>query len=622
MNTAALSRKGRRALQSEAQRTYGVPGPAALALHEAYMALNHKDAVTATTRAQEVSRSHPDSQHPWVILGIVALNRHEAETARRFFEEARRVAPDAPQPLAGLGKALVLQGDVFAAVDLFAAALQAGSSDRPMIRLYADLMSSMNRLTEVARTLERAAARLRDPALYHMLAEIYLTAEEYPKAIAAFDAEYALAPETADARIGQVKAAQYRHDHARAEQLTAALLTEMPDRDELISLRMTALRNLGRAEEALHLLDAQFSAPIYYKRALAVAAHVYLDQGARQAAGHAFRAADALTDEESLWSGRAYGTFCFGEGRFDEGAPFYARRQPEANRHKIPFASSAPENLAGRKRLYLMQEQGIGDQLALMPLIALAPLAEGAEITFVGDPRMEAALRGNTLGLRFREEIEFTKEQIAGGEIIFVGDLTRYLPARPRAAPLGGYLRPDPARVAQLRKRYRDMATGAPVVGVAWRSGDRLTGWHRSVALPDLAARLPGGALVVNLQYGDCAAELAAASARRPDLTFLDDPEVDQMRDLAAFLAQIQAIDRIVTIDNTTAHACGAVGHADTHVLLPAGAECMWYWGREGRDDPWFGMLHLHRQARPRDWSAPLDAIETLFSGVAHTRSG
>lgn len=622
MNTAALSRRDRRALQSEAQRTYGVPGPAALALHEAYMALNRKDAVTATTRAQEVSRSHPDSQHPWVILGIVALDRHEAETARRFFEEARRVAPGAPQPLAGLGKALVLQGDVFAAVDLFAAALQAGSSDRPMIRLYADLMTSMNRLTEVAAALEGAAARLRDAALYHMLAEIYLAAEEYPKAIAAFDAEHALAPDTADARIGQVKAALFRHDHARAERLTAALLAEMPDRDELISLRMTALRNLGRADEALRLLDARFGAPIYYKRALAVAAHVHLDRGARQAAGHAFRAADALTDEESQWSGRAYGTFCFCEGRFAEGAPFYARRQPEANRHKIPFASSAPENLTGRNRLYLMQEQGIGDQFALMPLVALAPLAAGAEITFVGDPRMEAALKGNTLGLRFREEIEFSKEQITRDEIIFLGDLTRYLPARERAQPLGGYLRPDPARVARLRNRYRSLAKGAPVIGIAWRSGDRLTGWHRSIPLPDLAARLPRGALVVNLQYGDCAAELAAARAQRTDLTFLDDPEVDQMQDLAAFLAQIQAIDRIVTIDNTTAHACGAVGHADAHVLLPAGAECMWYWGRDGRDDPWFGTLCLHRQARPRDWSAPLDAIEAVLSGTAPARSG
>lgn len=621
MTTTTLSRRDRRALQSEAQRTYGVPGPAALALHEAYMALNRKDAVTATSRAQEVSQSHPDSQHPWVILGIVALDRHEADTARRFFEEARRAAPGAPQPLAGLGKALVLQGDVFAAVDLFTAALQAGSSDRPMIRLYADLMSSMNRLTEVANTLEGVAARLRDPALYHMLAEIYLTAEEFPKAIAAFDAEFALAPETADARIGQVKAAQFRHDFSRAETLTAALLAEMPERDELISLRMTALRNLDRAGEALQLLDAGFSAPIYYKRALAVAAHIHLDRGARQAAGHAFRAADALTDEESLWSGRAYGTHCFCEGRFAEGAPFYARRQPEANRHKIPYESAAPENLTGRRRLFLMQEQGIGDQFALMPLVALAPLADRAEITFVGDPRMAAALKGNALGLRFREEIEFANDQITRGEIAFVGDLTRYLPARPQGAPLGGYLRPDPAGVSRMRQRYRDLAKGAPVIGVAWRSGDRLTGWHRSVPLADLAARLPRGALVVNLQYGDCAADLAAARVRRPDLTFLRDPEVDQMRDLAAFLEQIQAIDRIVTIDNTTAHACGAVGHAGTHVLLPAGAECMWYWGREGQRDPWYGMLALHRQACPRDWSAPLDAIEALFAGSASTPS-
>ena len=610
----------RRALLSEARRIYGVDGAAALTLHEAYQALTRQEGAAAARLAREVLAAHPRALHGWVILGLVALDRHEAETARRFFEEARRIAPRDPQTLSGLGKALLLQGDVHGAVAQFTAALAAGSTDRPMMRLYADLMIEMEKLTEAAEALHGAAARLRDPALYHHLAEIYLAAEEYAKAIDAFDAEYALAPETPDARIGQLKAALFRHDFARAEALSAALLEENPALDELVSLRMTALRNIGRTDEALALLDSDFSTPVYYKRALGVAAHVHLDRGARQAAGHAFRAADAVCPDEALWSGRALGTHCLAEGRFAEGAPFYARRQPDANRHKIPYENAAPENLTGRKRLFVMQEQGIGDQLALLPLAALAPLAKGAEITFVGDPRMAAALAGNSLGAGFREELSFAEEKIDRAEIVFVGDLVRYLPGRAPDRALGGYLRADPERTAQLRRRYADLAPGKPVLGLAWRSGDRLTGWHRTVALADLVRCVPRDAVVVNLQYGDCTAEMSAARAARPDLTFFDDPEVDQMRDLSAFLAQIMAIDHIATIDNTTAHACGALGHRRTHVLLPAGAECMWYWGREAGADPWYGPLHLHRQTAPRDWSVPLRAIAKALSDTGVTR--
>lgn len=614
MNVPALSRKDRRALQSEAAKVYGIDGPAAVTLHEAYVALSRRDTAIAAQLAGEVREAAPKSAHPWSIFGLIALDRHEAESARRFFEEARRLAPGDPLPLAGLGKALVLKADPYKAVEMFEAALEAGSGDRAMIRLYKDLMQEMDRHTRGAEVLEAAAQRLKDPTVYHLLGEICLDAEEYSRAIDAFDAEYELAPETVDSRVGQVKAALFRHDFATACGASASLLFENPGLDEVISLRMMALRNLGRDDEALALLDAPFTSPICYKRALGVAAHIHLDRGDSRTAGHLFRTAHALTDEESLWSARAYGTWCFSEGRMAEGAPFYAGRQPEVNRRKIPYESSAPENLSGRKRLFLMQEQGIGDQLALLPLIALAPLAAQAEVTFVGDPRMEAVLAGNTLGLAFRSEEDFAGQPVTMGDVTFVGDLARYLDRCAPGQVLGGYLHPDPQRVARLSRRYCDKALGAPVVGLAWRSGDRNTGWHRSVPLEALVATLPRGALAVNLQYGDCTAEIAAAQAARPDITFFDDPEIDQMADLSAFMVQIMALERIVTIDNTTAHAAGALGHPKTHVLIPEGAECMWYWGRKGTLDPWYGNLHLHRQTAPRDWAAPLAGIAAAFA--------
>jgi len=127
--------------------------------------------------------------------------------------------------------------------------------------------------------------------------------------------------------------------------------------------------------------------------------------------------------------------------------------------------------------------------------------------------------------------------------------------------------------------------------------------------LADMLSTIQKEALVINLQYNANAAEIQAASKIRPDLEFFDDKEVDQMKDLGGFAAQIATMDRVVTIDNTTAHFCGALGHPDTHVLIPIGSECMWYWGRNGVVDPWYGNLHLHRQTQLRDWAKPIESV-------------
>lgn len=589
-------------------------GEVGYVLREAYRALTVRDLATAAKLANSVAKAQPGNVHPWLILGIAALDRMEGATAQAFFQRALEIAPGSPDGLSGLGKALVLQADAFGAVAFFEQAMAAGSDDLSMIQLYKELMCRMDRRAAAAEAIGIAAARMQSAALFTTVGELYLDAEQYGEALAAFDAAAALDPDALMTRLSMAKAMLFRHDFEGVEAATGVLLAAHPELDELVSLRMSALRNLGRHDEALAMLDAPFRNVIYFKRALGVSAHIHLDRGDTRAAGLAFRNAYCLTDQDGTWAAKSYGTHCLAEGDFSAGVQAYAGRQLPANRAKIPYEMSAPENLRGRSRLFLMQEQGIGDQLAFLPLCSLAPLAGGCEVVFVGEARMQAVLADNRLGIGFRDEARFDtrSEAVTRSEVIFLGDLVRFLPERRPDQRLGGYLTPDPERVAACRTRYRELAQGKPIVGLAWRSGDRLTGSQRSVALADLVACLPPGALAVNLQYGDVRAELEAAAAARPDVTLYDDPAVDQLTDLGAFLAQIAALDRVVTIDNTTAHACGALGHPDAHLLLPAGAECMWYWRRKGAADPWYGSLRLHRQAAPREWSRPLAEIAAL----------
>ena len=104
----------------------------------------------------------------------------------------------------------------------------------------------------------------------------------------------------------------------------------------------------------------------------------------------------------------------------------------------------------------------------------------------------------------------------------------------------------------------------------------------------------------VSLQYGD-AARAAADAARRHGVEIVDDQAIDQLRDLDLFAAQVAAMDRVVTVSNTTAHLAGALG-VDGIVLLPATRGLHWYWS-VGRDDsPWYPSLALVRQSTPPAW--------------------
>ncbi|PWE49435.1 hypothetical protein DEM26_13375 [Thioclava sp. NG1] len=618
MTQTALSRKDRRARAAKAAKYYGIAdSAAALTMHEAYEALAAADGPHAARLAHEVSQAHPANRHPWLVLGTVALDRREAEAATKFFERALLIAPTDPMGLAGLGKARVLRADIFAAIDLFAQAIERGSEDVPMARLYADLMGRLDRSTTAGRNLRKMAERMKTAEIWFITADAFATGESNAEAAPAYEEAARLSPAPIAHRIGLLKAKLFRQNYRGLIVGADALLAEadLPPahRDEIVTLRMAALRACGETQRALETLSHRFEDPAQFQRVLGFSGNCHLDREDFRAARIAFREALHLVDGGGLWVRRAYGTFLMGEGDFAAGAPYYAGRQPDANRRRIPYENSEPERLATRDRLFLVDEQGIGDQLALLPIIGRAPLPAGAKVTFVGEARMKPLIERSGLGIAFAETTEVDKMGVAPEEMIFVGDLVRYLSVEALAArPLGGYLNADPVQVEMTRARYREMAQGRPIVGVAWHSSDAITGAHRSLALETMLRALPEGALVVNLQYGDREAELAQAARSRPDLTLFHDAAIDQFADLDGFAAQIMALDRVVSIDNTTAHLCGALGHPDTHVLIPKGAACMWYWGRQGSPDRWYGNLQLHRQAQLGDWSGPLSEIAAL----------
>jgi hypothetical protein len=189
---------------------------------------------------------------------------------------------------------------------------------------------------------------------------------------------------------------------------------------------------------------------------------------------------------------------------------------------------------------------------------------------------------------------------------ISIGSLPLHLrPARDAFPQTAGYLRADPAKVRHWRESLG--ATGVSRrIGVAWRGGTlRNRQYLRSL---DLAEMLPvlrqPGCEFVNLQYGDRRDELRAVCDQSGIV--VRDLAQDIGADIDELAAAIEALDLVITVDNTIAHLSGALGKR-VWILVPFSAE--WRYGRDRETMDWYPSARLFRQDAPRDWTAVVARI-------------
>jgi len=145
------------------------------------------------------------------------------------------------------------------------------------------------------------------------------------------------------------------------------------------------------------------------------------------------------------------------------------------------------------------------------------------------------------------------------------------------------------------------------VIGITWRGGGIKTRNRlRSIPLPELAPLFNLPRLTwVSLQRGGTP-ELAATAHGCKTLVY-----EDMLGDLDETAAMVQALDCVVTADNTVAHLAGALGRP-TMILLPDPGD--WRWMRDRATSPWYPSVKLYRQEGRGDWTAPITAVVAALS--------
>jgi len=393
----------------------------------------------------------------------------------------------------------------------------------------------------------------------------------------------ALRPEHAASFVNLMAVQVERRAWPEAERLIRRALCVNPNEATAYYGLGVALKNLGRIDEALAAYDEGVrrrpEAPRErFNRALALLAAGQADSG--------------LQEYEWRWR-----------------MPGFPSARHLLPRPTLPPAVWKGEALKGRS-IALWGEQGIGDEIwdggFALPVVAAA-----------GRCVIEVEHRLVPLFQRSYPTADVVPRTAPPDARILRADLQCPLGSlalrtgATRAA--AGYLKADPERTRELHDRYRQR--GGLVVGIAWRS--RKPRSPRSFAAPlDLwePVLTLSGITLVSLQYGAVDEEVAWAG-RRFGADILVDADVDALRDLDTFAAQVAACDVVVSIANATVPMAHALGRPVLAVVRRDQDD--WRYGATGGRSPWLPTVEMFRQPPDGDWRAALERVGRALARIA-----
>lgn len=312
------------------------------------------------------------------------------------------------------------------------------------------------------------------------------------------------------------------------------------------------------------------------------------------------------------------------QARFEAGWKYYesreARRNASKRRYGLPEWDGRPITDGS---LLIYSEQGLGDEIMFASCFGDA-LQRAPSCVIECEPRLEKLFRrsfpGATVsGPATARQPEWFKQitppvaaQIATGSLpaMFRNQWMDF----PRH---GGYLVPDPARVAYWRERLQALGPGLKV-GLAWTGGTLKTRRRlRSIELAELQPLLATeGAHFVSLQYVESGREIADLGAKH-GLTVNHWPEA--IRDYDETAAMMMALDLVISVCTAAVHLSGAIGK-QAWVMVPAAPE--WRYLSSGETMPWYPAVRLFRQHRLGDWRPLIEGVAAELRGAAASLRG
>ncbi len=341
-----------------------------------------------------------------------------------------------------------------------------------------------------------------------------------------------------------------------------------------------------------------------------------------------------LAEDERQMMRLARSTILMALGRIGEGWDDYeARLHPQFN-ERTQFMVDGPRwqpgcDLAG-KSLLVVGEQGLGDEvlfanllpdlirrLGLRGRLTIAVEARLAPLFQRAFPTAEVGAHATyVVGGRLTRVVPFVNDASGINLWTPMGSLLREFRRSVEDFPArDAYLAPDPARVAYWREALQAAPAG-PKVGLLWKSAVSKDSRHRYFSpfetwAPVLAQK---GVSFVNLQYGDCAEELATAK-RDFGVEIWSPPGIDLKQDLDDVAALSCAMDLIVGFSNATLNIAAACGVPNFLISTPGA------WPRLGTETyPWYPKTRVFLPPGFGEWGPVMAEVAEALGAFAAER--
>ena len=562
---------------------------------------------------------HPNDFNVLFLLGLVAyhmLNLHEAEG---YFAQAISLKLDTADFYLWHGRVLSDLGRLAEAIANYDNAIRLAPERAEMHFHLGVALQGLNRHEDAIASYDKAIIFKVDYAeAFSNRGAAFQARHLHDDAMVSFNKAIHSNPELPEAYVNR---GTVFHVHGRFEEALVdyeLAIALKPDYAQAYSNRGGALRSLQRLDAACDNYDKLIAlkpdlGEAYGDRALCFLARNDLDQaiaGLRQAQNISPLYAEAN------WN---LALIMLLKGSFRQGFELYEWRKkvksPMGDRAFFKPLWLGAEPLDG-KHILVHEEQGLGDVVQFSRYLRLL-LDAGARVTLAVDARLARLISAvepdvevvliDDIGPDF--ECDF-HSPLMSLPLAFKTDLTSIPAQIPRFSGDRDLAQSLRARLlAPERKR---------ICGVSWLSRNIATGSLRSVRLVDLFSRIDASRYTfVNLQYGDCAEEIADLK-RKTGIDVRSLSEIDNYGDLDGLAALIEACDLVVTIDNSTAHLAGAM-NKKTFVLLPYAPD--WRWMMDRDDSPWHPSLRLFRQHALGDWGDVFTRLGAALTKESYTRA-
>ena len=513
-----------------------------------------------------------------------SLNR--LSDAERLYRKYLAIKPDDADALRNLGAIGLQMGQAEAAIGLLRRSLEIDNTS-------ADAQCNLGLALKQAGHLEEAEQAYRsaialDPIIvdaHSNLGVLLIEMNRYEEARDALRAAVALAPDNGGvlANLGLLELRSSRPEQA-LEILFAASRLE-PDNAQILANLGGLLSDQTRYNEAIGFLKKANAQEPKQANICFNLGRCYFNIGKLTKAIKSY--AEAIKIDPSFAEAHHnLGHALLAKGRLEEGWREYDWRWLSPNYEHSRNISVVPvwgKESIKNKRLLIRSEQGIGDKILFASILPeLTPF--GGEITLETEKRLVPVFQRSFPQLSVRPVVDNLKDydyQISLGDLpgLFRQQFISF-------RKTGAYLLPDRGIKENLRAKYQEH--NKILVGISWHSKK-----PKTVALAQFAPLFESlNCKFVNLQYGDHSAEIQRFEAEAGQ-RILTDEDIDPIKDFDPFVAQVSAMDAVITVQNTTLYTAGALG-IPTFAILPPIPD--WKWLGQKTLSPWHDSVSLfHR---------------------------